>query len=233
MTPRKFLAFAVFVCLAAAAPIKAQTNDATNQLAHDIFKQLIEINTTDSVGNTTVAAEAMAKRLRDAGYPDSDIFLGGPNPRKGNLVVRLHGADAHKPILMICHLDVVEARREDWSVDPFKFLEKDGYFYGRGTEDIKDGDAILMSAMIRMKREGYKPDRDIILALNRRRRRRPVKWRRMARGEPSRTDAADFALNPDAGVFELQDGKRKLVGIQAAEKTYQDFELKVTNRGGP
>ena len=150
MTPRKFLAFAVFVCLAMAASIEAQTNDATKQLAHDIFKQLIEINTTDSVGSTTVAAEAMAKTLRDAGYPDSDIFLGGPNPRKGNLVVRLHGTGARKPILMICHLDVVEARREDWSVDPFKFLEKDGYFYGRGTEDIKDGDAILMSAMIRM-----------------------------------------------------------------------------------
>jgi len=232
MTPRKFLAFAVFVCLAVAAPIKAQTNDATNQLAHDIFKQLIEINTTDSVGNTTVAAEAMAKRLRDAGYPDSDIFLGGPNPRKGNLVVRLHGTGARKPILMICHLDVVEARREDWSVDPFKFLEKDGYLYGRGTEDIKDGDAILMSAMIRMKQEGYKPDRDIILALTADEeggQSNGVAW--LVENHPDLI-AADFALNPDAGVFELQDGKRKLVGIEAAEKTYQDFELKVTNRGG-
>ena len=233
MTPRKFLAFAVFVCLAVPVSLSsAQKDDATNQLARDIYKQLIEINTTDSVGNTTIAAEAMAKRLRDAGYPDSDIFIGGPNPRKGNLVVRLHGTGARKPILLICHLDVVEARRQDWSLDPFKFLEKDGYFYGRGTEDIKDGDAILMSAMIRMKQEGYKPDRDIILALTADEeggRSNGVAW--LAENHPDLI-AADFALNPDAGVFELQDGKRKLVGIEAAEKTYQDFELKVTNRGG-
>jgi acetylornithine deacetylase/succinyl-diaminopimelate desuccinylase-like protein len=232
MTPRKFLAFAVFVCLAVPVSLSsAQKDDATNQLARDIYKQLIEINTTDSVGNTTIAAEAMAKRLRDAGYPDSDIFIGGPNPRKGNLVVRLHGTGARKPILLICHLDVVEARRQDWSLDPFKFLEKDGYFYG-GTEDIKDGDAILMSAMIRMKQEGYKPDRDIILALTADEEggnSNGVAW--LVEGHPDLI-AADFALNPDAGVFELQDGKRKLVGIEAAEKTYQDFELKVTNRGG-
>jgi len=233
MAPRKFLAFAVFVCFGFSVSLSsAQKDDASNQLAHDIFKQLVEINTTDSVGNNTVAAEAMAKRLRDTGYPDSDIFLGGPNPRKGNLVVRLRGTDARKPILLICHLDVVEARREDWSVAPFKFLEKDGYFYGRGTEDIKDGDAILMSAMIRMKQEGYKPDRDIILALTADEeggRSNGVAW--LAENHPDLI-AADFALNPDAGVFELQDGKRKLVGIEAAEKTYQDFELKVTNRGG-
>jgi acetylornithine deacetylase/succinyl-diaminopimelate desuccinylase-like protein len=127
---------------------------------------------------------------------------------------------------------VVEARREDWSVDPFQFLEKDGYFYGRGTEDIKGGDAILMYAMIRMKREGYKPDRDIILALTADEeggQSNGVAW--LVENHPDLI-AADFALNPDAGVFELQDGKRKLVGIEAAEKTYQDFELKVTNRGG-
>src|SRR5271155_5388186 len=141
----------------AAVSLRAQTDDANRQLARDIFKQLIEINTTDSVGSTTVAAEAMATRLRDAGYPASDVQVLGPEPRKGNLVARLRGTGERKPILMICHLDVVEARREDWSMDPFQFIEKDGYFYGRGSGDIKDGDAILMTTMIRLKQEGYKP----------------------------------------------------------------------------
>ncbi len=134
---------------------RAQSNDATNKLARDIYKQLIEINTTDSMGSTTVAAEAMAQRLRDAGYPASDVQVLGPNSRKGNLVARLRGTGARKPMLLICHLDVVEARREDWSMDPFQFLEKDGYFYGRGSGDIKDGDAILMTTMIRLKQEGF------------------------------------------------------------------------------
>src|SRR5580658_10623424 len=115
----------------------AQPDAATRQLAHEIFQQLIEINTTDSVGSTTVAADAMAKRLLDAGFPASDVVVLGPNDRKGNLVVRLHGTGAAKPILIIGHLDVVEARREDWTTAPFQFVEKDGYFYGRGTQDMK------------------------------------------------------------------------------------------------
>src|SRR5262249_36594631 len=174
----------------------------------------------------------MAKRLRDAGYPESDIQVIGPNDRKKNLVARLHGTGAHKPILLIGHLDVVEARREDWSINPFQFIEKDGYFYGRGTEDIKDGDAILMSAMIRVKQEGYKPDRDIIVALTADEEGgdfNGVEW--LHKNHPALIDA-DFVLNPDGGYFEIENGKKSLVGIQASEKTYQDFELKVTNRGG-
>src|SRR5580765_7150205 len=135
------------------------------KLATDIFKQLVEINTTDSVGSTTVAADAMAKRLRDAGFPAEDVVVMGPNPRKGNMVARLHGTGAHKPVLLIGHLDVVEANRSDWTTDPFQFIEKDGYYYGRGTQDMKDGDAIMMATLIHMKQAGYKPDRDIILAL--------------------------------------------------------------------
>src|SRR5271168_3704165 len=102
--------------------VAAPLDESTRKLARDIFQQLIEINTTDSVGSTTVAAEAMAKRLRDAGFPASDVQVLGPNERKGNLVARLHGTGARKPILMICHLDVVEARREDWTMDPFQFI---------------------------------------------------------------------------------------------------------------
>ncbi|MGH9536720.1 MAG: hypothetical protein ACRD3H_02295 [Terriglobales bacterium] len=105
----------------------AQIDDAIRQLSHDIFKQLIEINTTDSVGNVSTAAEAMAQHFRDAGFSESDLHILGPNDRKKNLVVRFHGSGKHKPVLLIGHLDVVEARREDWTTDPFQFVEKDGY----------------------------------------------------------------------------------------------------------
>jgi acetylornithine deacetylase/succinyl-diaminopimelate desuccinylase-like protein len=210
----------------------AQANDAANRLAREIFQQLVEINTTDSVGSTTVAAEAMAARLRDAGYPASDVQVLGPEPRKGNLVARLHGAGQRKPILMICHLDVVEARREDWSMDPFRFIEKDGYFYGRGSGDVKDGDAILVTTMIRLKQEGYQPDRDLILALTAGEESgvaNGMDW--LIKNHRDLIDA-EFILNPDAGAFESDHGKKMLVGIQASEKMYQDFELKVTNPGG-
>jgi acetylornithine deacetylase/succinyl-diaminopimelate desuccinylase-like protein len=214
------------------AASRAQIDDATRQLSHDIFKQLIEINTTDSIGSTTVAAQAMAKRLLDAGFPASDVQVLGPNDRKGNLVVRLRGTGARKPILFMCHLDVVEARREDWSLDPFTFTEKDGYFYGRGTEDVKDGDAMLVTTFIRLKREGYKPDRDLILALTADEEGgnfNGVDW--LLRNHRDLIDA-EFVLNPDAGSFESDEGRRVDVGVQASEKLYADFQLEVHNKGG-
>ena len=229
---RTSILLAALACSFAGGGLRAQSDDATNKLARDIYKQLIEINTTDSVGSTTVAAEAMAQRLRDAGYAASDVQVIGPNARKGNLVARLRGTGAQKPMLLICHLDVVEARREDWSMDPFQFIEKDGYFYGRGSGDIKDGDAILMTAMIRLKQEGFKPDRDIILALTADEeggRSNGVEW--LIKNHRDLIDA-EFILNPDAGDFELDQGKKLLVGVQAAEKLYQDFDVKVTNPGG-
>src|ERR1700726_16534 len=166
----------VFVCLAIIAAglidmrARAQSQDraatppAVNQLARDIFKQLIEINTTDSVGNVTTAAQAMAQRLLDGGFPAADITSLGPNDRRGNRVARYRGSPGsnRKPVLIIGHLDVVEARRDDWTTDPFEFVEKDGYFYGRGTQDMKVNDAVLMVTLIRFQREGYKPNRDII-----------------------------------------------------------------------
>src|SRR5689334_190877 len=111
--------------------------DADKQLARDIFRELIEINTTDSAGNTTVAGEAMAERLKAAGLPEADIEVLGPDPRKGNLVARYHGTNRRKPLLLLAHLDVVEAVRSDWSLDPFKLTESNGYFWGRGTTDDK------------------------------------------------------------------------------------------------
>jgi len=130
---RALLLCALFLRLALPTFSHAQLYEADRKLARDLLAELIETNTTDSVGNVSTASEAMAKRLRDAGFADSDIFIGGPNDRKKNLVARLKGTGAQKPVLLMGHLDVVEAHREDWTSDPFQLVEKDGYFYGRGT----------------------------------------------------------------------------------------------------
>jgi acetylornithine deacetylase/succinyl-diaminopimelate desuccinylase-like protein len=229
---RAQVAYVILICVAGAGALWGQSSDAVDKLAREIFKQLVEINTTDSAGSTTVAAEAMAKRVRDAGYPAADVQVLGPNARKGNLVARLRGTGAHKPILLLGHLDVVEARREDWTMDPFQFIEKDGYFYGRGTLDIKGGDTILMVNMIRLKQEGYKPDRDIILALTADEEggdSNGVAW--LLANHRELIDA-EYSVNVDAGDFEMENGKKKAIGIEASEKLYRDFELKVTSPGG-
>ena len=213
-------------------PSLAQLNDMDRQLAHDIFKELIEINTTDSVGNVTTAAEAMAKRLRDAGYPESDVQVLGPNDRKKNMVARLHGSGAKKPILLIGHLDVVEANPEDRTTDPFQFGEKDGFYYGRGTEDMKASDAIFVVNMIRMKREGYRPDRDIILALTADEeggKSNGVDW--LLKNHRDLIDA-EFVFNADGGGVVTEKGKPVIVSMDASEKLYADYELEVTNPGG-
>jgi len=211
----------------------AQMDDAaTRQLAHDIFKQLIEINTTDSVGSITAASEAMAKRFRDAGFPDSDVQVLGPNDRKKNVVVRLHGSGKHKPVLLIGHLDVVEARRQDWTTDPFQFVEQEGYFYGRGTTDMKDGDAIMSATLIRMKKEGYVPSRDIILALTADEEggtSNGVDW--LIKNHRELIDA-EFVLNHDGGGVLADHGKPVMMEVDATEKLYGDFVLTATNPGG-
>jgi acetylornithine deacetylase/succinyl-diaminopimelate desuccinylase-like protein len=212
--------------------VSAQGPEQTKQMARDIFKQLIEINTTDSVGNVTTAAEAMAKRLRDGGFAESDIHVAGPNERKKNLVVRLHGTGKRKPILFIGHLDVVEARREDWTTDPFEFLEKDGFFYGRGTEDMKEGDAILVTNYLRLKKEGFVPDRDLILALTADEEggtSNGVDW--LLKEHRDWIDA-EYCINLDGGEFEKDKDKRLLAGIQASEKVYVDFQFESLNPGG-
>jgi acetylornithine deacetylase/succinyl-diaminopimelate desuccinylase-like protein len=221
-----------------AASIQAQTtppaDQATRRLALDIFKQLIEINTTDSVGNVTAAAEAMAERFRDAGFPDSDIQVLGPssNDKKKNVVVRLHGSGKHRPVLLIGHLDVVEARREDWTTDPFEFIEKDGYYYGRGTSDMKDGDAIMSATLIRMKKEGYVPSRDIVLAMTADEEggvSNGVDW--LIRNHRELIDA-EFVLNHDGGGVLADHGKPAMMEVDATEKLYGDFVLTTTNPGG-
>jgi acetylornithine deacetylase/succinyl-diaminopimelate desuccinylase-like protein len=211
---------------------QAQIDDTTRQLSHDIFKQLIEINTTDSVGNVSTASEAMAQRFRHAGFPDSDLHILGPNDRKKNLVVRLHGRGKHKPVLLIGHLDVVEARREDWTTDPFQFVEKDGYYYGRGTQDMKDGDAIMVTTLIRFKKEGFVPDRDIILALTADEEggtSNGVDWLLKNNRE---LIEAEFVLNHDGGGILSEKGKPQFMTVDASEKLYADYQLTVTNPGG-
>jgi acetylornithine deacetylase/succinyl-diaminopimelate desuccinylase-like protein len=202
------------------------------QLAREIFKQLIEINTTDSVGNVTTAAEAMARRLRDAGFSGDDVIVAGPNDRKKNLVARFRGTGKRKPILIIGHLDVVEALRADWTTDPFEFLEKDGYFYGRGTEDMKEGDAILVTNFIRMKKEGYVPDRDIIVALTADEEGGNFNGVDWLLKEHRNWINAEYCINLDGGEFEKEKGKRLLAGIQASEKVYVDFQFESLNPGG-
>ena len=210
----------------------AATPPAVNQMAHDIFKQLVEINTTDSVGNVTTAAEAMAKRLRDTGFADKDVIVAGPNEKKKNVVVRFRGSGKRKPILFIGHLDVVEARREDWTTDPFQFVEKDGFFYGRGTNDMKAGDALLLTTFIRLKKEGYVPDRDLILALTADEEGgnfNGVEW--LLKEHRDWVDA-EYCINLDGGEFEQQNGKRLLAAMQGSEKVYADFQFESVNPGG-
>lgn len=226
-------ACSVAALLCAIAGSVAFATAPPDPLARDVFKQLIEINTTDSAGSTTVAAEAMQKRFLAAGFAPKDAqVLVGTNPRRGNLVARLRGSGKNKPMLIIAHLDVVEAKREDWSVDPFVFTEKDGYFYGRGTQDMKNSDAVAVAALIRMKKEGFVPNRDIILALT--------------ADEEGGTDngvdwllknhhdlvEAEFALNPDSGGVDADAGKAVAMSVEATEKLYSDYELSVTGPGG-
>src|SRR3984893_10641486 len=222
-----------FCLIAGCAPTgRTQGPDQTKQLARDIFKQLIEINTTDSVGNVTTAAEAMAKRVREAGFAETDIVVAGPNERKKNVVLRMRGTGKRKPVLFIGHLDVVEAKREDWSTDPFQFVEKDGFFYGRGTNDMKAGDAILVTNFMRLKKEGYLPDRDLILALTADEEGgnyNGVEW--LLKEHRDWIDA-EYCINLDGGEFEQQKGKRLLAAMQASEKVYADFQFESVNPGG-
>ena len=217
--------------VSAQAP-KLDANDRA--LAHDVFKELIETNTSHSVGSTTLAAEAMRKRLLAAGFPAGDMFIGGADDRHGNLVVRYHGkpGSALKPVLIIAHLDVVEAKREDWTSDPFQFVEKDGFYYGRGTQDMKDSDAAFVTSFLLLKRQGFVPDRDLILALTADEEggnMNGVDWLLKHRRE---LIDAGFALNPDSGGLVTEKAKPIYLGVEATEKLYADYKLTVTNPGG-
>jgi acetylornithine deacetylase/succinyl-diaminopimelate desuccinylase-like protein len=222
------------LCLAALArDARAQGSGAKwEQLARDLLRELVEINTTESVGSSARAAQAMAARLKAAGFPDSDVVVVEHAPRKGNLIARLRGRDpSKKPILLLSHLDVVEANKDDWTLPPFQFIEKDGTFFGRGVADDKDEGAIGIANLIRMKTEGYLPDRDIVVALTADEEGGPqngVEWILANRPELLR---AEFVFN-EGGGGRVAGGKRVSHDVQASEKKVLNLQLEATNPGG-
>src|SRR5580658_6364830 len=217
-----------------AALLTAQTTppEPDRQLARSIYKEFVEIQSGFSTGSTTPVAEAAARYLKSAGFSDSDIFIGGASPKKANLVVRYHGTGARKPILLLAHTDVVEAKREDWSMDPFQFLERDGFFYGRGTGDDKAQAAVWIANLIRYKREGFKPDRDIIVALTADEEGggpyNGVNW--LIKNHRELIDA-EFCLN-EGGWGEEAGGKKIANDLQVSEKYVLEVRFEVRNKGG-
>jgi acetylornithine deacetylase/succinyl-diaminopimelate desuccinylase-like protein len=212
--------------------VSGETLTEHEALALEIFKELIEINTTDSVGDNTRAADAMAARLLAAGYPPEDVQVLAPVPRKGNLVARLRSpVPRGKPILLLAHIDVVEADPADWTVAPFEFLERDGYYYGRGTTDDKDEAAIWIANLIRWKQEGYVPNRDIIVALTADEEGGPHNGVQFLLTEHRELVDVAFVLN-EGGGGAMINGQRVANAVQAAEKVFLTYELEVTNRGG-
>jgi acetylornithine deacetylase/succinyl-diaminopimelate desuccinylase-like protein len=207
---------------------------ADQSLARDILRELVEINTTHEHGSTQ-AAEAIQRRLLAAGFPAADVVVIAPpeHPTKGNIVVRYHGSGSGKPVLFIGHLDVVEALPADWSVDPFKLTEKDGWFYGRGSIDMKDGDAAMLDTLIRLKREGFVPERDLIVAFT-----ADEEAGGNANGPAfllkDHRDLIDAGLviNLDGGGGDYKNGQRFAFQIGTSEKTYVTYTLETTSPGG-
>ncbi len=227
------IALVLLGTLAGAGTGRAQVSPTTNKLARDILAELVAIPSTESRVGSTPAAEAVAKRLRDAGFAEDDVRILGPKPRKQNLVARIRGTGKRKPILLLAHLDVVEAPQADWSTDPFQLVEKDGFFYGRGTYDVKEGVALLTANFIRWKKEGLRPDRDLILAATADEENgddNGVKW--LLENQRSLLESA-YCLNTDGGDFLYgPDGRPLLTAMQVAEKWYLDWKLEVVNPGG-
>jgi acetylornithine deacetylase/succinyl-diaminopimelate desuccinylase-like protein len=221
----------IYLVMSGAAASEGLT--ASQKLALDVYKELVEINTVTATGDTAKAAEAMAARLRAAGFAEDDVHVFSPAPHKGNLVARLRGTGARKPILLVAHIDVVPASREDWSMDPFKLTEQDGYFYARGSGDDKYMAASFIVNLIRYKQEGYRPERDIIVALETDeeildRDALGIQW--LLKNHRDLIDA-EFALNEGGGVG-LKDGKPVRNSVQTSEKVSLSYALTVKNKGG-
>jgi len=230
-----WLFLAAAAILAAAPACRADFGPGEARF-RDLYKELIETNTTLSAGSCTLAAERMAAHLRAAGFPESDLhlFAAPDHPKEGGLVAVFPGRDPQaKPILLLAHIDVVEAKREDWSTDPFRLIEKDGYFYGRGTGDDKFMAATFVANLIRYKQEGYRPDCDIILTLETDEEIGDgnavgIQW--LLKNQPDLINA-EFALNEGGGVG-VKQGKTIRNSIQTSEKVFRTYRLEVTNKGG-
>jgi len=219
-------------CFALSVGAQTTRPEPEKKLAHDIYKEFIEIQSGYTTGSTTPVVNAAVKYLKAAGFSDADIFVGGPAEKKMNLVVRLHGTGAKKPILLLAHTDVVEAKREDWTTDPFQLVEKDGFYYGRGTGDDKAQAAVWIANLIQYKREGFKPDRDIIVALTADEEGggpfSGIEW--LLKNHKNLIDA-DLALN-EGGYGEIVRGKKIANDLQVSEKYVLNFRFEVRNKGG-
>ncbi len=206
--------------------------EADRQLAREIYQEMIAVKSGYTTGSTTPVAEAVARRVKAAGFPDADVFVGGASPTKANVVVRYKGTGRRKPLLLLAHTDVVEARREDWTTDPFTLTERDGYFYGRGVGDDKAQAAIWIANLIRYKREGFTPDRDLIVALTADEEGggpfNGVAW--LLENKRELIDA-ELCLN-EGGWGESVKGKRLSNDVQVSEKYVINYRLEVTNKGG-
>jgi acetylornithine deacetylase/succinyl-diaminopimelate desuccinylase-like protein len=220
--------------IADSAATQPQPPAETRALARKFLAELIAINTTHAQGSSG-AAQWVANQLRDAGFAEQDIHVVAPSdhPTKGNTIVRLHGRNKAKPILFIAHLDVVEAKREDWNFDPFALTEQDGWLYGRGTMDMKGQDVALLTTLIRMKRENYVPDRDIVVAFTADEEAggdaNGVKW--LSTEHPDLIEAS-LVINPDGGEAGVKSGRKLYVAVQTSEKVFLTFALEVTDKGG-
>ena len=215
--------------------VGARADPGSNEaLARDIVQELVEINTAPSggPGQTRRAAERMAQRLLAAGFTAEDVQVLGLTPDDGNLVARYRStAPSRRPVLLMAHLDVVEAQASEWSTEPFRFVEKDGYWYGRGTRDQKGGAAMLVANFIRLKREGFHPDRDLIVMLTADEETTSANLEWLLREHRPLVDAA-FALNTDGGLVSLRAGRPEAFMFQTGEKTYVDFALETRSPGG-
>ena len=209
---------------------QASSNDR-EALLTEVFKELIEINTSTSGGNTTIASQAMAKRLIDAGLSKEDVHVLSLDPTKGNLVVRYRGSGEKKPILLLAHIDVVDAKKEEWSYDPFKLTESEGYYYGRGTTDDKAMAAIFVANLISYIQEGYVPERDIIICLTSDEENAGPNGIQWILKEHHDLIDAEFCIN-EGGSGQIINGEYKLNEIQMAEKIYQSYRLEVKTKGG-
>jgi acetylornithine deacetylase/succinyl-diaminopimelate desuccinylase-like protein len=225
------------VILCHVAQSSAQTaSPSLVESSRQLLRELVAINTAEPDGNTTAAATRVADVLKAAGFPAEDVHVIGSDPRRGNLVARLRGRGTGKAVLFLAHLDVVPAMREDWTTDPYALVEKDGYYYGRGTTDDKQFCAIFAAVFVQLKREGFIPDRDLVLALTTGEEsgadeaRNGVIW--LLKNQRALVDAA-YVVNGDAGGGGIApDGRYLAYGVQAGEKLYADFTLEATHDGG-
>src|SRR5258706_4826473 len=233
----KTLRYSIWVALGASLALRAlaQPTPAQAQL-REIYRELVEINTTDSAGSCTAAAEAMAARLKAGGLPAQDVQIIVPpgGPKKGNLVARYRGTGAKKPVMLLGHLDVVEAKREDWQRDPVRLVEENGYFYARGASDDKAVVAVFVANLSGYRQEGYRPERDLVLVATCDEEIIPSNFSGIVYllKDHRKLIDAEFALNEGGSGLLDRNGKYLRMSIQAGEKVFQTYQLEVTNPGG-